>query len=164
MCFCRGGRGANCSFDVVSKWSINFVPFTKQNVVKGAREREMSLRRQDEAVRSANEARNALENLVYATRSVRSVCSFSSSEGGLIRRLVGLSIRLSISQSVSYSIMKSADRLGPSVLHSGDVTNSVGTPVVRSSTYISTRMAPMETAFVKTKNVFNFEQNAFHRH
>eukprot|EP00903_Cladosiphon_okamuranus_P006417 g6281.t1 len=34
-----------------------------------ARERERNLRAQDEAVCSANEARNALENLLYATRS-----------------------------------------------------------------------------------------------
>eukprot|EP00752_Nemacystus_decipiens_P014332 g12751.t1 len=34
-----------------------------------ARARERSLRAQDESVRSANEARNALENLLYATRS-----------------------------------------------------------------------------------------------
>lgn len=69
-----GGRGGElfflCGFEVVDN-----ILFTK-NVVKEVRERERSFLRQDEAVRSANEARNTLENLVYSTRSVAPfVCS-----------------------------------------------------------------------------------------
>ncbi|CAM9291559.1 unnamed protein product [Scytosiphon promiscuus] len=37
--------------------------------LEAARDRERALRAQDEAVRSANEARNTLENLIYSTRS-----------------------------------------------------------------------------------------------
>lgn len=59
-----------------------------------ARRRARSLCDQDEAVRSANEARNALENLLYATRCVREGCLLWG--GGLFFHGVGWHSRATI--------------------------------------------------------------------